>query len=49
MILFLGTEVATFGAGFVYYFFIRVGGKWAGANVPEGSSARSSSATRSSW
>ncbi|AHG03457.1 cox-type terminal oxidase subunit III [Halobacterium sp. DL1] len=36
MILFLGTEVATFGAGFVYYFFIRVGGKWAGANVPEG-------------
>lgn len=25
MTLFLGTEVATFGAGFVYYFFIRVG------------------------
>ncbi|WP_227354720.1 cytochrome c oxidase subunit 3 [Haladaptatus salinisoli] len=25
MILFLGTEVATFGAGFVYYFFIRTG------------------------
>ena len=25
MILFLTTEVATFGAGFVYYFFIRVG------------------------
>ena len=36
MILFLGTEVTTFGAGFVYYFFIRVGGKWAGAHVPEG-------------
>jgi cytochrome c oxidase subunit 3 len=25
MILFLGTELATFGAGFVYYFFIRAG------------------------
>jgi len=25
MICFLGTEVATFGAGFVYYFFIRAG------------------------
>ncbi len=25
MLLFLGTEVATFGAGFVYYFFIRSG------------------------
>ncbi|WP_227376484.1 cytochrome c oxidase subunit 3 [Haladaptatus halobius] len=25
MILFLGTEVTTFGAGFVYYFFIRTG------------------------
>ncbi len=25
MILFLGTELATFGAGFVYYFFIRTG------------------------
>ena len=25
MLLFLGTEVATFGAGFVYYLFIRVG------------------------
>ncbi|MFQ3292969.1 MAG: cytochrome c oxidase subunit 3 [Halobacteriales archaeon] len=24
MLLFLGTEIATFGAGFVYYFFIRV-------------------------
>ncbi len=26
MLLFLGTEIATFGAGFVYFFFIRVGG-----------------------
>ncbi|USZ68746.1 heme-copper oxidase subunit III [Halorussus salilacus] len=25
MILFLGSEIATFGAGFAYYFFIRVG------------------------
>ena len=25
MLLFLGTEVATFGAGFIYYFFIRSG------------------------
>ena len=25
MLLFLGTEVATFGAGFVYYFFVRSG------------------------
>ncbi|PSQ01229.1 heme-copper oxidase subunit III [Halobacteriales archaeon QS_5_70_17] len=35
MILFLGTEVATFGAGFVYYFFIRVG-TWppSGAELP---------------
>ena len=32
MLLFLGTEVATFGAGFVYYFFIRVG---AWDNLPE--------------
>jgi cytochrome c oxidase subunit 3 len=36
MILFLCTEVATFGAGFVYYFFVRVGPEWAGAHVPEG-------------
>ena len=37
MILFLGTEVATFGAGFVYYFFIRAGSQWADAAsaVPE--------------
>ncbi|WP_132057657.1 cytochrome c oxidase subunit 3 [Halorussus amylolyticus] len=35
MILFLGTEVATFGAGFVYFFFIRVG-TWppTGAELP---------------
>ncbi|MBX0296729.1 cytochrome c oxidase subunit 3 [Haloarcula nitratireducens] len=25
MLLFLGTDIATFGAGFLYYFFIRVG------------------------
>ncbi|CAI49316.1 cox-type terminal oxidase subunit III [Natronomonas pharaonis DSM 2160] len=31
MLLFLGTEVATFGAGFVYYFFIRAD---AWANLP---------------
>jgi cytochrome c oxidase subunit 3 len=35
MVLFLGTEVATFGAGFVYYFFISAG-TWppAGAELP---------------
>ncbi|MFB6143638.1 MAG: heme-copper oxidase subunit III [Halorientalis sp.] len=35
MLLFLGTEVATFGAGFVYYFFIRAG-TWppVGAELP---------------
>jgi cytochrome c oxidase subunit 3 len=33
MILFLATEVATFGAGFVYYFFIRVG-TWPPDNLP---------------
>jgi cytochrome c oxidase subunit 3 len=35
MICFLGTEVATFGAGFVYYFFIRAG-TWppTGAELP---------------
>jgi cytochrome c oxidase subunit 3 len=36
MILFLGTEIATFGAGFVYYFFIRTGASWSQAHVPEG-------------
>lgn len=35
MVLFLGTELATFGAGFVYYFFIRAGA-WppVGAELP---------------
>ena len=33
MLLFLGTEVATFGAGFVYYFFIRVG-PWPPGELP---------------
>ena len=33
MVLFLGTEIATFGAGFVYFFFIRVGG-WGAVEVP---------------
>ena len=36
MILFLGTEIATFGAGFVYYFFVRLGSSWTQVNVPEG-------------
>ena len=34
MLLFLGTEIATFGAGFVYFFFIRVG-EWSTAGQPE--------------
>ena len=34
MLTFLGTEVATFGALFVYYFFIRVGG-WENVALPE--------------
>ena len=34
MLLFLGTEIATFGAGFVYFFFIRSGG-WPPAELPE--------------
>jgi cytochrome c oxidase subunit 3 len=34
MILFLGTELATFGAGFVYYFFIRAG-PWPPGELPE--------------
>lgn len=33
MILFLGTEAFTFGAGFVYYFFIRVG-PWPPGELP---------------
>jgi len=36
MISFLGSEIATFGAGFVYYFFIRAG-TWppTGAEIPD--------------
>ncbi|WP_459191987.1 cytochrome c oxidase subunit 3 [Halosimplex sp. J119] len=34
MILFLGSEIATFGAGFVYYFFIRVG-TWSTEGFPD--------------
>ena len=33
MLLFLGTEIATFGAGFIYFFFIRVGG-WSSVELP---------------
>jgi cytochrome c oxidase subunit 3 len=33
MLLFLGSEIATFGAGFVYYFFIR-SGAWPPAEMP---------------
>ncbi|MFB6071432.1 MAG: heme-copper oxidase subunit III [Halobacterium sp.] len=36
MLLFLGAEIATFGAGFTYYFFIRAGSQWATVHVPEG-------------
>ncbi|WP_338728172.1 heme-copper oxidase subunit III [Haladaptatus sp. DJG-WS-42] len=35
MVSFLGTEVATFGAGFVYYFFIRAG-VWPPEHIPHG-------------
>ncbi|PSP78826.1 heme-copper oxidase subunit III [Halobacteriales archaeon QS_4_69_225] len=35
MLLFLGTEVATFGAGFVYYFFIRGSDVWSREALPE--------------
>ncbi|PSP36494.1 heme-copper oxidase subunit III [Halobacteriales archaeon QH_10_70_21] len=35
MLLFLGTEVATFGAGFVYYFFIRGSSVWSEEALPE--------------
>ncbi|MFU1780748.1 cytochrome c oxidase subunit 3 [Haloarcula japonica] len=35
MLLFLGTEIATFGAGFVYYFIVRGGEVWTQAAVPE--------------
>ncbi|QPV63612.1 heme-copper oxidase subunit III [Halosimplex litoreum] len=34
MILFLGSEIATFGAGFVYYFFIRAGA-WSTEGFPD--------------
>lgn len=34
MVLFLATEIATFSAGFVYYFFIRVGA-WSTEGFPE--------------
>ncbi|MCU4717256.1 cytochrome c oxidase subunit 3 [Halapricum hydrolyticum] len=34
MVLFLGSEIATFGAGFVYYFFIR-SGAWSTDGFPE--------------
>jgi len=33
MTLFLGSEIATFGAGFVYYFFIRAG-EWSHEGLP---------------
>jgi cytochrome c oxidase subunit 3 len=33
MVLFLGSEIATFGAGFVYYFFIR-SGPWSHDGLP---------------
>jgi cytochrome c oxidase subunit 3 len=36
MLLFLGTEVATFGAGFVYYFFLRGSQVWSPELLPEG-------------
>lgn len=35
MLTFLSTEVATFGAGFVYYFFIRSGPHWGEAHFPD--------------
>lgn len=34
MLLFLGTEIATFGAGFIYYFFIRTG-TWPPSALPK--------------
>ncbi|PSQ25669.1 heme-copper oxidase subunit III [Halobacteriales archaeon QS_8_65_32] len=33
MLLFLGSEISTFGAGFIYYFFIRAG-TWPPAELP---------------
>jgi cytochrome c oxidase subunit 3 len=35
MLLFLATDISTFGAGFVYYFFIRLGETWP-LEIPEG-------------
>lgn len=35
LLLFLGTEVATFGAGFVYYFVVRGGAAWSQELLPE--------------
>ncbi|QLG61649.1 cytochrome c oxidase subunit 3 [Halorarum salinum] len=34
MVAFLGTEIATFSAGFVYFFFIRSGAGWADVSPP---------------
>ncbi|GGN96330.1 cytochrome c oxidase subunit 3 [Haloarcula pellucida] len=34
MLLFLGSEVATFGAGFIYYFIVRGTDVWVGADIP---------------
>jgi len=36
MLLFLGSEVATFGAGFVYYFIVRGGEVWSTDLLPHG-------------
>lgn len=36
MLLFLATDISTFGAGFVYYFFIRLGQTWPLEQIPEG-------------
>jgi cytochrome c oxidase subunit 3 len=36
MLLFLGSEIATFGAGFVYYFFVRGGAAWSAELLPHG-------------
>jgi len=36
MVLFLATDVATFGVGFTYYFFIRLGLQWPPSHLPEG-------------
>jgi cytochrome c oxidase subunit 3 len=34
MVLFLGSEIATFGAGFMYYFFYRSSGAWTTEGLP---------------